>query len=107
MSAQNQFENLMNQYSTEAAVEMERRERAERRRKLFKSITKVFCFLLLLAAAGATWVYRGTVSQRLSVLKMQTNAEAGAERKAKAEAMAGDVQKLGQKRVDEFEATLR
>lgn len=111
MSAQNQFENLMNQYSTEAAAEFEARERAERRRKLFKQLTKTFILLLLLAAAGAAWVYRTDLNKSLSRLKMKSVAEAQADTKAKnqakAEAMAGNVQKLGTKRVDEFEATLK
>jgi hypothetical protein len=97
----------MNQYSTEAAEEIEERLRAERRQKLIKSVIKVVFLLVLLAATASAYVYRADLSKSLTHLKLATNAEMQADRKTKAEAKAVEVQKLGQKRVDEFERTLK
>jgi hypothetical protein len=107
MSAPDKFEQLMNQYSSEAQAEAERAYRAERRRKLFKAITKYFFVLAFLAAAGATYVYRVPLMASLSQLKMKTLGEMQAERKAKAEGKAVEAQKLGTERVKEFEATIK
>lgn len=103
MSAQNQFENLMNQYSSEAAAEMEREQRAIKRRKLIKSITKVFFLLVLVAATALVYQNRGDINKSLAHLKLPSQAEM----RAKHEAKAIEVQKLGQKRVDDFERTLK
>ena len=105
--SQNQFENLMQQYSTEAADELDRRHRAEKRRKLFRGIFKVFVLLLLVAAAAGAWVYRAQLGTKLAVLKLPSTAEMKSDRKAQAEGKAVEAQKLGQKRVDEFESTLK
>jgi hypothetical protein len=110
MSAKNEFENLMNQYSTEAARDQERQERAERRQKMFKTLRKSFLVLVLLGLAGAAWVYRAPLNQQLTKLKLPSTAEmknSKSERQAKAEGKATEVQQLGQKRVDEFEATIK
>lgn len=107
MNSHNQFENLMNKYSSEAAEEIVARERAVRRRKLIGSIIKYTFLLLFLAAGAGAYVYRADIAKRLEVLKLPTNAEMAADRKAKAEAKALEVQQLGQKRVEEFEKTLK
>jgi len=110
MSAPNQFENLMNQYSTEAAQDQERQERAERRQKAFKTLRRMLLVLMLLGLGAAGWFYRAPINQQLTKLKMPSTAEMKnnkSSRQVKAEGKAVEVQQLGQKRVDEFEATLK
>lgn len=107
MNAQNQFESLMNQYSGEAAAAQERAERAAQRSRLIKSLIKTFFIIVLFAAAATAYVYRDPISARLSGLKMKSIGEMQAERKAGAESKAKDVQKQGEKRVQEVEGTLK
>lgn len=108
MSAQNQFENLMNQYSSEAAQDQQRQERAERRTKIFKTLRKMVLVLIVLGLGAAGWFYRAPINQQLTKLKLPSTAEMKkSERQAKAEGKAVQVQQMGQKRVDEFEATIK
>ena len=107
MPSPNQFDDLMKQYSSEAADEQERQSRVAQRRKLVARLIKVFIFLVIVAAGAAAFLYRAEINAHLTKLKMPSRDAMKADREAKAKAKAGDVQALGQKRVDEFEATLK
>lgn len=103
MKSQNQFENLMNQYGSEAAAERERHEKKARQRQMMKGLRRVFFLLLLLGGAAYGYLHRAEIDQQLTKLKMTTTAELKTNREANAKAKVGEVNKMGQKRAKDVE----
>ncbi len=103
MKSQNQFENLMNQYGSEAAAEREQHAKKERQRRMMQNMRKVFFLVLLLGGVAYGYMNWPQIEQQLTKLKMSTTAELKTNREANAKAKVAEIDKIGQKRSKDVE----
>ena len=97
--SQNNFDNLMQKFGTEAEELKIAEMRAERRHQIMARVRKVFFILLFLGACAAGYVYRGELQQTYAMLRGTPAPEKVEEKFGdSSKNKAKEIQKLGDKR---------
>lgn len=103
--SQNNFDNLMQKFGSEAEELKIAEARAERRHQIMMRVRKVIFLLLFLGVCAAAYVFRGELQQTYVALRGNP-APAKAEEKFgdSSKSKAREIQNLAEKRAAEIEA---